>query len=145
MTTIDRAHCVSSLCSATAGTVFDYLADPHLLGEWSLGCWDGHVEGSGLIRGVSLFDGAATYARVIPAREHGLIDFEVGDDPARLVRRISARAVPGGDVGEEPTMSLVLLTAWRQRSMDDDRWRRLTVAHAAEILLLRHRIERRSS
>jgi hypothetical protein len=29
--------------------------------------------------------------------------------------------------------------------MDDDRWRRLTVAHGAEILLLRGRIEAEAS
>jgi hypothetical protein len=35
-----------------------------------------------------------------------------------------------------------MLSAWRPQSMDDDRWRRLVVAHEAEILLLRHGIER---
>jgi hypothetical protein len=50
--------------------------------------------------------------------------------------------VPGEDVGGDPESSLVVLSAWRTRSMDDERWRRLVVAHEAEILLLRHGIER---
>lgn len=141
MNTIDLAHCVSSLCSATPDHAFAYLSDPGRLGEWSMGCWQGHVEGSGVIRGTSLFDGTKSYVRVLPAGEQRLVDYEVGDDPTRLVRRISARVVPGDDLGERPTSSLVVLTAWRQASMDDARWQRLVVAHEAEILLLRHRIE----
>ena len=93
------------------------------------------------MRGSSLFDGAEAVVRVIPVAEQRIVDYEVGSDPERLVRRISARVVQGDVVGE-PGTSLVVLTAWRERSMDDDRWHRLVVAHEAEILLLRHGIER---
>jgi hypothetical protein len=94
------------------------------------------------VRGTSLFDGAETLVRMSPLPEHRIVDFEVGEDPARLVRRISARVVPGEDAGGGPSSSLVMLSAWRTESMDDERWRRLVVAHEAEILLLRHGIER---
>ena len=65
----------------------------------------------------------------------------MGNDPGGLVRRISTRVVPGDQLGVSETKSLVVLTAWRLDSMDDDRWQRLVAAHEAEILLLRHRLE----
>ena len=94
-----------------------------------------------MVRGTSLFDGAETFVRPLPHDGHLIVDFEVGDHPTTLVRRISARVVPGDEIGEQAATSLLVLTAWRVRSMDDDRWRRLVVAHDAEILLLRRRIE----
>lgn len=141
MTTTDLAHCVSSLCSATADDAFAYLSDPSRLGEWALGCWGAVAHSAGVVRGTSLFDGGETFARADVDPTRRIVDFEVGDDPARLVRRISARVVPGDELGEPPTASLVLLTAWRTRSMEDGRWHRLVVSHEAEVLLLRHRIE----
>ncbi len=140
MPTSELVHCVSSLCSAQPDHAFAYLADPHRLGEWSLGCWRARAE-DGTVRGSSLFDGGEAVVRLIPVPEQRIVDYEVGSDPDRLVRRISARVVPGDDVGEAGS-SLVMLTAWREGSMDDERWHRLVVAHEAEILLLRHGIER---
>ena len=119
MRTSELVHCVSSLCSAHPDHAFAYLSDPGRLGEWSLGCWKARSE-DGTVRGTSLFDGAEAVVRVIPVPEQRIVDYDVG----------------------EPGASLVVLTAWRERSMDDDRWHRLAVAHEAEILLLRHGIER---
>jgi hypothetical protein len=141
VTITDLAHCVSSLCSATADRAFAYVSNPRHLGEWALGCWGAVEADTGVVLGTSLFDGTQSYVRVVPDRTHLMVDFEVGDDPARVVRRISVRVVPGEDIGEPATASLVLLTAWRTRSMGDDRWRQLAVAHETEVLLLRHRIE----
>ena len=141
METSGLVHSVSSLCSAPPDHAFAYLTHPDRLGAWSLGCWETRSD-DGIVRGTSLFDGAETFVRMIPVPEQRIVDFEVGDDPERLVRRISARVVPGEDVGGGPSSSLVVLSAWRTESMDDERWRRLVVAHEAEILLLRHGIER---
>ena len=119
-TTSELVHCVSSLCSAPLDHAFAYLSDPDHLGEWSLGCWGAHSRG-GTVRGTSLFDGAETYVRVIPVAEPRIVDFEVGTDPGRLVRRSSARVLPADDLGGEPGSSLVVLTALREASMDDAR------------------------
>jgi hypothetical protein len=141
VTTTDHAHCVSALCTAPAEDAFAYAADPGRLGEWALGCWDAAERPDGIVEGTSLFDGGQTYARPDADRGRMIVDFDVGDDPAALVRRITLRVVRGVEIGSPPTTSLVILTAWRIASMDDERWRRLAVAHEAEVLLLRHRIE----
>ena len=145
MATTDLAHSVASICSAPARDAFSYLADPVRLGEWALGCWGAVASGPGIVRGTSLFDGVDTFARPLPHDGQLLVDYEVGDDPDRLVRRITARVVPGEVLGESPSRSLVVLTGWRVGWMDDERWRRLVVAHEAEILLLRQRIQAWSS
>lgn len=135
-------HCVSSLCDASAPHAFAYLADAERLGDWALGCWDTRAAEGDLVRGTSLFDGCATFVRVRPHADCLTVDFEVGGDPAVLVRRISARVVPGEDLEADVERSLVMLLAWRTASMDDERWHRLTASHNAEVLLLCERIER---
>lgn len=145
MNITDHAHCVSALCTARAEDAFAYVADPRRLGEWALGCWDASERPDGVVEGRSLFDGGTTYARADPDRVRMIVDFEVGDDPVALVRRISVRVVGGAEIGGPGETSLVVLTGWRIASMDDERWRRLAVAHEAEVLLLRHRIETSSA
>lgn len=145
MTTRGLAHSVSSLCTVAADRAFAYVSSPDRLGEWALGCWGAVPSGAGIVRGTSLFDGTESFARPLADGERLVVDFQVGDRPDRLARRISVRVVPGEEIGEAATTSLVVLTAWRIRSMDDERWRRLVVAHEAEILLLRHRIESAAS
>jgi hypothetical protein len=137
----DLTHCVSTLCAAPARVAFAYLVDPGRLGEWALGCWGGAGGPDGVVRGTSLFDGGPSYARADPDEARLSVDFEVGEEPTRLTRRIAARVVPGDVLGRDPGTSLVILLAWRTAAMDDDRWRQLAVAHEAEALLLRHRIE----
>ena len=145
MRTPDLAHSVSSLCAAAAGDAFAYMASPDRLGEWALGCWEAVADDDGVAKGTSLFDGADSFARPVADAERLVVDFEVGDRREGLVRRISARVVPGDQIGEPETTSLIVLTAWRVDGMDDERWRRLVVAHEAEILLLKHRIESAAS
>ena len=106
----------------------------------ALGCWGAADVGSGVVRGTSLLDGSVTFARPVPDEGHLIVDFEVGDNPDG-VRRITTRVVPGDQLGESETTSLVVLTAWRIGSMDDGRWQQLVAAHQAEVLLLRHRLE----
>ena len=129
------------LCAATAEDAFAYVADAGRLGEWALGCWEAVDRADGVVEGTSLFDGGRTYARADPDCDRMLVDFDVGDDPSALVRRISVRIVRGDELGGSATSTLVILSGWRLASMDDERWHRLVVAHETEVLLLRRRIE----
>lgn len=140
MASTDLVHSVSALCQADSGHAFAFIADPTRLGEWALGCWGPAEVSGGIVQGVSLFDGQPAFVRADPDPERLTVDFEVGADDATLVRRISVRVVPGHELDLPESKSLVVLTAWRLPSMDDERWRRLIVAHEAEILILRHRI-----
>jgi hypothetical protein len=79
--------------------------------------------------------------RVEPDRERLVVEFAVGGDPESLVRRISARVLSGEPLGYGTDRCLVTLVAWRPADMTDERWKRLVASHAAEILLLKGRIE----
>lgn len=138
------SHCATAACDAEAGAAFAFLADPARLGSWALGCWDAELVGERVVRGTSLFDASPAYARADPDPERLSVDFAVGSDPEALVHRISARVLPGAQLGFEAGRSLVTLIAWRPADMSDDRWARLVASHEAEILLLRARIEQAS-
>lgn len=141
MSTRDLVHCAATLCFSPAEHAFAYLAEPRRLGEWALGCWSATEKSDGLVQGTSLFDGSQAFVRLDPDEGRLIVDFDVGDDPAVLVRRISARVVPGQEIGQAASTSLIVLSAWRTSSMSEERWQRLVAAHDAEVLLLRHGIE----
>jgi len=141
VTSNDLAHCAATLSAAPAEVAFAYLAEASNLGSWALGCWGATAVSEGLVRGRSLYDGRETVVRAVPDPERLAVDFEVGDEASRLVRRIMARVVPGSEIGSDPGHSLVILLAWRPAGMDDERWHRLVSSHEVEILLLRCRIE----
>jgi len=133
------SHCTTTACDTTAEAAFSFLADPTRLGSWALGCWNAETVADGVVRGTSLFDESASYVRVEPDVERLAVDFAVGSDAESLVRRISARVLPGGGLGYGGC--LVTIVAWRPADMTDARWERLVASHAAEILLLKARIE----
>ena len=135
------AHAVTLLVDAAADAAFDYLADPLLLGRWSLGCFDTVAAGTpGLFTGVSLFDGARGWFRIDADRSRHIIDYHVGDATSQ-VPRVSARVIPGPVCGLPDVSCYVTLTAWRVAGMSDERWSRLCAAHEAEIWLIKAQIE----
>jgi hypothetical protein len=137
------SHCATTACDAPADAAFAFVADATRLGSWALGCWNAELVGERLARGTSLFDESTSYVRVEPDSERLVVDFAVGDVPESLVRRISARVLPGDALGYGTGRCLVTLVAWRPGDMADERWERLVASHAAEILLLKARIEAR--
>jgi hypothetical protein len=135
------SHCATTACEADAEAAYAFLADPARLGSWALGCWDAELVGERVVRGTSLFDGSSAYVRADPDPERLSVDFAVGAEPEALVHRITARVLPGAQLGYPAGQSVVTLIAWRSAGMSDDRWARLVASHEAEILLLRARIE----
>jgi len=139
--TATLAHMTTQLVAAPAEAAFAYLRDPIRLGRWSLGCFDTvATETPGLYRGRSLFDGGSGWFRIDADAAGSAIDYLVGT-PQHLVRRISARIIPGPDLGYAGATCLVTLTAWRPAQMDEPRWARLCAAHEVEILLIKAQIE----
>ncbi len=142
-----------SLCHATTAqvavptaTAFAYLADPLRLGRWALGAMHTRAtDTAGVVQGESLFDGSRSLVRVDANPERGLIDYHLGDRPAGLAMRISARVLGGADFGFASDSCLVTLTAWRPASMDDARWQRLRACHEVEILLIKEQLEQGAS
>jgi hypothetical protein len=69
------------------------------------------------------------------------IEYQVGGTPDRLIARIHARVTEGDALGYEVGTCLIILQASRPSGMDDQRWRRLVVAHETEIELIRAQLE----
>lgn len=139
------AHAVTQKMDAPALRAFGFLRDPLALGRWSLGCFATFPAGrNGLHAGRSLFDGSQAWFRIEADQERLMIDYLVGL-PDALSRRISARVVPGPELGYDAEICLVTLTAWRAADMDDERWLRLCAAHEAEIFLIKSQIEARAT
>jgi hypothetical protein len=141
VTVSSLSHAATQRVDVGADAAFDFLADPLMLGRWSLGCFDTAPAGSpGLFTGVSLYDGARGWFRVDADRSRHIVDYHVGD-AASQVPRVAARVIPGPVCGLPATSCYVTLTAWRVVGMDDDRWSRLCAAHEAEIWLIKAQIE----
>jgi hypothetical protein len=136
------ADAATELVSAPAEAAFAFLSDGRTLGRWAFGCWNTEAVDGGLFRGHSLFDEAPLWVRVDADKQRLVVTFHVGSSAAALSPRIVAMVVPGPRTGRPEGVCLVTLLAWRDTAMDDSRWKRLRVGHAAEILLLKALIER---
>jgi hypothetical protein len=135
-------HMTTRHVQASAALAFRYLCDPIALGRWSLGCFETKEDPAapGLFTGHSLIDGAQAWFRIDTDPARFLIDFLVGT-PERLVRRISARIVPGEELALAEGGCLVSLIAWRAASASDAGWERTQALHEAEIILIAGQIE----
>ena len=108
-----------------------FLADGKALGRWALGSFDTRRAGPNLWRGTSLFDGKALFVRPVGDAKRLIVDYYVGSDRKKLVPRIMARVTP-----TSTNHSLIILVAWRDAGMDDERWARLQACHEVEVRLI---------
>jgi Polyketide cyclase / dehydrase and lipid transport len=120
-----------------AEEAFAYLADGIDQGEWTLGSWNREQVDRDLFRGTSLVSGRELYVRVRPDRERLVVDCDVGGDPGALVHRIAIVVEPNGDGCR------VTLRAWRTPDQSDESWRQTQDLHAAEVHLIKGRLELR--
>jgi hypothetical protein len=129
------------MVDAPADVVFDFLADPAALGDWSLGCMRTEAAGvPGVYTGWSLFDGSQAWFEIVADARLLLVDYHVGS-LARRTPRISARVVRGSVCGLSDDQCYATLTAWRPQGMAAERWVRLCSAHETEIWLIKEQIE----
>jgi hypothetical protein len=135
------SHVATALVDAPADAVFDFLADPVALGEWSLGCMRTQPAGlPGIYTGWSLFDGSQAWFEIVADARLLLVDYHVGS-MARRTPRIAARVVRGSVCGLSDDQCYATLTAWRPQGMAPERWARLCSAHETEIWLIKEQIE----
>ena len=139
----ELSHCATVACAVDAGVAYSFIADPANLGFWALGCLDARPVSRDTVACTSLFDGAESVVRVSGDPDHLTVDFVVsaGEETGP---RISARVLPGAELGQPRETCLVTLLAWRPSGMTDGRWAQLVASHEVEILLLQRRIEARA-
>jgi hypothetical protein len=136
----ELSHCATVACAVDAEVAYAYLADPANLGSWALGCLNATPVSEDSVAGTSLFDGAESVVRVDGDPDHLTVNFVVSGG-GETGAPISARVVPGLELGWSPERCLVTLLAWRPAGMTDARWAQLIASHEVEILLLQRRIE----
>lgn len=122
---------------------FDFLKDGLALGKWTFGSWETTQDENGLISGLSLFGGDATYIRIYPYPDNLQIDYAVGKDPDQLLTRITARIMDGAIMGATEQSCFVTMISWRTGDVADSTWRLICAAHEAEVFRLKHILEQR--
>ena len=141
LSTTDETDCASILCDRPAPEVFAFMQDGHKLGQWALGCWNTVEPQPGLYRGTSLIDQQVVWVRIDALLSTGMISYHVGSTPDALQPRIMAKVVPGEILGRPASSSLLSLLAWRDASMDDDRWQQLRDCHRVELRIIRNLLQ----
>ncbi len=129
------AHITSLVCAVDPERALRFLADGRQLGRWALGSMNTVRVGTGLYKGVSLFDGSVSYVRPVLDQGLGQVDYWVGSEARQLSPRIAARVLP------HQSGCVVSLAAWRSQTMSDARWARLIACHEAEIYLVQALLE----
>lgn len=129
------AHITSLVCDVEPDRALRFLADGRQLGRWALGSMNTVRVGTGLYKGVSLFDGSVSYVRPVLDQGLGQVDYWVGSEARQLSPRIAARVLP------HQSGCVVSLAAWRSQTMSDARWARLIACHEAEIHLVQSLLE----
>ena len=124
-----------------AKTVFKFMSDPNNMDLWSFGTWRIKVDNEGLVHGQSIFDGSAAFVRIQPNEQNYLIDYWVGTDSTYLVPRIFVRITSGEVTGSATENCVMSMIAFRNESMNDERWHRLVTAHAFEVQLIKSVLE----
>ena len=136
-----QSHITSITINAGADVVFAFMSDPGKMDRWSFGTWETEYHDDGLIEGRSIFDGSRTFVRIDADPSRLLIDYHLGATKEKLTPRISVRIIPGSTVDLRSDQSVLTFIAWRPAAMSEARWRRLTVSHEFEAVLLKPLIE----
>ncbi len=138
---MDGADCASILCDRPAPVAFALMQDGLKLGQWALGCWNTVEAQPGLYRGTSIIDQQTVWVRIEAMPSVSMISYHVGATPDALQPRIMAKVVPGEELGHPAGSSVISLLAWRDVSMDDDRWQQLRECRRVELRIIRNLLQ----
>ena len=136
-----RAHICSVGVDRTTREAMEFLRAPENLASWAVGMGEARVHADGLVEGAFPATNRPIWARVDADMGRGTICFHVGPDRDSLVPRIMVRVVSGDVLEGDPQTCVVSLVAWRQETMDDDRWEGLKSGHEREVLTIKRLIE----
>ena len=136
-------HTATLPISAPAQEAFEFMTDAEMMGQWAFGAWGLKPARNDTFIGKSLYEDLEVYCRLNANRDLLQVDYEVGDDPTRLVPRIISRVIPGEHLGMGAGSCLLSMISWRSATVSDERWRLTCASHEAEIFRIRHLIESR--
>ena len=118
-----------------------YLRAPENLACWAVGMGRVRIHADGVVEGRFPGTGKPIWARIDADDDRSTILFHLGSGRDSLVARIMVHVVSGEVLGDDPRSCVVSLIAWRQSSMDDQRWASLKSGHEGEILEVKRLIE----
>lgn len=138
---LDFAHATARVCNVPATRAMTHLTSAEGMARWNLGLRNCRESMPGLFTGISLFDSAQAWIRIVAVDGMDAVDYHVGPSPEQLVARIHARVIPGELLGYGSGTCVVTLLAWRPLGMTDERWTRLVATHETEVALIQAQLD----
>ena len=111
------------------------------MSRWCLGMFETRQLEPGLLAGRSLFNGAMVYSRLVCDESQLRVDYWVGSSLESLVPWIHSQVRPGAVLGYGVNQCLVVLSAFRPKTMSDGSWERVMRTHDTEIDLIAAQLE----
>jgi hypothetical protein len=136
------AHTAAIHVDVPAATAFAFMADGMKQSEWALGSWDRRRHSDDVFVGTSRWDFEDLYVRLRSDPDLLLVDYFGGKDPDDLRWIVSARVVPGDQLGLGPQRSLITMTCWRGADTTDEAWELQSHIWPTEIALIKALVER---
>ena len=127
------AHICSTRVECPVKNIEEFLTSPQKLNQWAVGMGATVVREDGLIEGHSEATGKSIFARIDLDPVHHTIYYHLGDAPECLVPRIVIQIKSGDIIESGDGTNVISMTAWRQDTMTDERWKRLKTLHENEI------------
>ncbi|MEJ8566995.1 hypothetical protein [Elongatibacter sediminis] len=140
-------HCQTASIAVRVPAIqaFEYMSDGQRQGEWTLGSWNRrhilNTPAGDVFAGESLVDGSTLYVRPRGHVDSLLVDYDVGPSPDSLVHLISARIIPGPNLGRSENECVITLMSWRGQTDSDEAWTLDSHLFNAEMLIIRNRLE----
>ena len=134
-------HTATIKIGVSSEKAFEFMTDAANTGQWAFGSWGLQSAKEDIFVGRSLYDGGEVFCRIKATHEILQLDYEVGEDPDKLVPRIAAKIIPGEILGGDADSCLLTMISWRSNAASDECWRLTCGSHEAEVFRIRYLIE----